>query len=115
LLQRMAEYVAQDDAAPLRHGQPHEGPKTSRSDLAILDWVSPICNHVQILSRMPGLFARASTEEIQSRVVGDTKQPTLGIGYHSCSRCRLHRSQHGFLNDVLAIDNRPGHPRAVSV
>jgi hypothetical protein len=111
----MAKHVAQDDAAALRHRQPHEGPEAGRHDLAILDGVPYGRDHVQILVRMLGLLARPSAQEVQSRMVGDAKQPTLRIGDRPCRRRRLHHLQHGFLNHVLAIDDGAGHPRAVAV
>src|SRR6478736_4579830 len=48
-------------------------------------------------------------------MVGDAEQPALRIGDRPGRRRRLHRLQHGFLNHILAIDDRAGHPRAVAV
>jgi len=48
-------------------------------------------------------------------VVGDAEEPSLGVGDWLDGGGRLHCLEQRFLQHVLAVDDRAGHPGAVAV
>ncbi|GLQ56427.1 hypothetical protein GCM10010862_36860 [Devosia nitrariae] len=94
----------------------HKGPQGLCGDLpalcarpAILDKV-----HVGIL-RNQQPFAAPPPQVIERRIVADAKEPGLEI---VDDRCPLYGGvglQQGFLQHVLAVDDRAGHARGITV
>lgn len=114
LLQRIAENVHQDDAAALRHRQPHEGAQACRGRLAIVHGGYGIGDHFRFLVGLDGISPGA-TQEIERGIVRDAEQPTLRPGDGSCLGQRLDRPQQRLLQEVLAVDDGAGHAGAIAV
>lgn len=115
VVERVTEDIHQDHAAALSHWQLHEVSKTCGDDLAIVDAVDGIGDHVRILIRVNGGEARAAAQKIQRRIVRDAKQPPLRIGGRAGAVVSFERLHERILHHVLAIDHRAGHARAVAV
>ena len=115
LVQGIAEHIHQDDTAALGHREAHEGPQTRGRELAILRRTCCVDNHVRVLVGAGGIVPGALAQKINGCIVRDAKQPALGVGDRSVlgkCRDRLHQR---FLDDVLAINHRPGHARAITM
>ena len=72
-------------------------------------------DHLRILVGTDSLVARAAAQKVQGSIVRDAKQPSLGIGQRSSVGYGLDCFQQRFLDDVLAVDYRSCHARAVTM
>src|SRR2546422_8269881 len=77
LLEGIAEYIHEDDAAALRHRKAHEGPQAGGGDLPIVRDGYRVDDHVRICVSVGGVLSGTVTQEIQCRIVSDAKQPGL--------------------------------------
>ena len=115
LLQRIAEHIHQDDAAPLRHRKAHEGPQAGGRDLAVLHVGKRVDDHVHILIGAAGVLPSAAAQMIKRGIVRDAKQPAFRIGDRSGRGKGFDRLHQRFLDHILAVDDRAGHAGAVAM
>ena len=114
-LQGIAEHVHEDDAAALRSRKTHESAQAGGCDLAIAGGDCWIDDHVRILVDASGLLSGAAAQKVQRRIVGDAKQPAFRMGNRLRLRKGLDRLHQRFLDHILAVDDRAGHPGAVTM
>jgi hypothetical protein len=91
------------------------GRRISVRRLAAVDVALALGDHVEILVGLQAFPARPAAQEIERRIVGDAKQPALGVGDGAGARKGLDRLGQRLLQDILAIDHRARHARAVAV
>ena len=80
--------------------------------------VGDVCGvneHVRVLVGAGAIRPGAAAQEVQSRIVGDAKQPAFRMCNRPHGGQGLDRLDQRFLHHVLAIDDRAGHARAVAV
>ncbi len=111
----MADHVHEDDAAALLDRQPHERMEAGSGNLAVAGDVCGVNKHVRILLGADAILPGASPQKVQSRIVGDAKQPALRMCDRSGVWQCLDRLDQRLLHHVLAIDDRTGHACAVAM
>src|SRR5580700_201996 len=84
-------------------------------DLAVVGGVCGVNKHVWVLVGTGAILPSAAPQKVQSRIVGDAKQPALRMCDWSRVRQRLDRLDQRLLHHVLAIDDGAGHARAVAM
>ncbi len=106
----MTQNILEDHRAALKFRQPQKRPKADRDDLRLR-----YGRRFDILGKGNDRVPGPVTQEVETRVVGDAKQPALEIVYPGALGSGVKGLDQGILQYVLAIDRRSRHARAVAM
>jgi hypothetical protein len=109
------QHVEEDDHAALGRRHAHEGRQARGRRFAPRLFIDGVNEQVHVVLRVGAVRAHAPPQRVEGEVVGDAEQPALGVVDGLVGRGRLQRAQQGLLHDVLAIQRRAEHPRAIAV
>ena len=111
----MAKHIFQDHRAALERRKPHESAETHCGNLVVPIGRIWSGDHVESHLILHCRRARATAKEIERSVMGDPKQPAFEVIDDTDHRLGVESLDHRILDDVLAIDGRASHPRAISM
>src|SRR5882757_2521178 len=106
----MTQHILEDHRAALKFRQPQERLKSDRDDVR-LGYRRRFDVFGERNDRVPGPVA----QEIETRIVGNAKQPALEIIHLDALGSRLNGLYEGILQYILASDRRSRHARAVAM